>query len=291
MSDGTVADGGGREFERVAGVLRARMADGTYPLRSLLPPERELAEQFGVSRSTVQRVMTELRSEGWIETRQGSGSRVVRTQWIHSPTSSKRPDRRVTLGPLISQAFEQPEVTLDVYTLTSESLDAHIRLQTERIRAEEIAPQRIALRMLLPSEDLELPYWRTGDRGDDQMLRERLLGISRRHAASLRTVLSDLRTMKLVPSVDFEIRRVIVAPTYKLYLVNRTAALFGPYEVFERSIELDDGRVVEATDVFGLGARLTHHVKEDDPYATDTVFVETMQGWFDSVWKHLTGGS
>ncbi|MYR43658.1 GntR family transcriptional regulator [Streptomyces sp. SID5910] len=290
MSDGTVPDGGGREFERVAGVLRTRMTDGTFGLKSRLPPERELAEEFGVSRSTVQRVLRELRSEGWIETRQGSGSRVVRTQWIPSPTSSRSADRRASLGLLIGEAFEQPEVTLDVFTLTSESLDAHIRLQAERIRDQEIAPRRIALRMLLPSEDVWLPYWRADDPDDDQALRERLLDISRWHTASLRTVLDDLRTMKLVPSVDFEIRRVTVAPTYKLYLVNRTAALFGPYEAFERSIELADGRVVEAVDVRGLGARLTHHVKEDGANTRDTVFVEMMQSWFDSAWTLLTDG-
>ncbi|WLW52219.1 GntR family transcriptional regulator [Streptomyces sp. YU58] len=55
--------------------------------------------EFGVSRDTVQRVIRELRDEGWIETRQGSGSRVVRTQVVHSPKSGERPDRTVTLGP------------------------------------------------------------------------------------------------------------------------------------------------------------------------------------------------
>ncbi|MEU3896429.1 GntR family transcriptional regulator [Streptomyces sp. NPDC045251] len=288
MNDGHVGDGGGREFERVAGELRARMADGTYGLNSFLPPQRRLADDFGVSRDTVQRVLRELRSEGWIETRQGSGSRVIRTQYIHSPTSSERPDRTVTLGPLINQAFEQDEVVLDVYTLTSESLEAHIRTQTERIQAGQIAPRRIALRMLLPSESMDHPYWRTGDPEDDEALKDRLRAIARRHTLSLRTVLNDWRTMGLVPSVDVEIRWVPLTPTFKLYLINGTAALYGLYEVFSRPIALDDGREVVATDVFGLGARLTHHVKDADPHAQATVFVESMQAWFDSVWGHLS---
>jgi DNA-binding transcriptional regulator YhcF (GntR family) len=264
------------------------MADGRYPLNSFLPPQRELAEEFGVSRDTVQRVLRELKSEGWIESRQGSGSRVIRTQQVHSPTSGKQPDRMVTLGPLISEAFEHPEVTLDVFTLTSESLDAHIRIQTERIQAGLITPQRITLRMLLPSESLDFPYWRTEDGVHDDLLRERLLGIARRHTASLRTVLSDLKTMELVPSVEFEIRQVRLVPTFKLYLVNEVAALHGPYEAFKRKITLDDGREIEAVDVFGLGAKLTHHVKDDDPYSPGTVFVESHQSWFDSAWTFLT---
>ncbi|MFE9773871.1 winged helix-turn-helix domain-containing protein [Streptomyces sp. NPDC005931] len=57
--------------------MRGRTADGTYPLRSFLPSRRDLAEEFGVSRDTVQRAMREPAGEGWIESRQGGGSRVV----------------------------------------------------------------------------------------------------------------------------------------------------------------------------------------------------------------------
>ncbi len=67
------ADGGGREFHRVSDALRARMTDGTYPCGSFLPSQRDLAEEFEVSRDTVQRAMKELVSEGWVESRQGSG--------------------------------------------------------------------------------------------------------------------------------------------------------------------------------------------------------------------------
>jgi DNA-binding transcriptional regulator YhcF (GntR family) len=288
VSDVNGDDGGGKEFERVASELRARITGGSYPEGAALPTQRDLAAEFQVSRDTVQRALKELKSEHWIESRQGSGSRVIRTQRIHSPSKSERPDRTVTLGPLIAQAFEQPEVTLDVFTLTSESLDAHIRLQTEEIRAGNIAPRRIALRMLLPSESLTFPYWRTEDGSHDQLLRERILGIARRHTASLRSVLNDLRTMELVPEVEFEIRRVLLVPSFKLYLLNRTEALHGPYEVFKRKIPLDDAEI-EAIDVFGLGAQLTHHVKdEQDRLSQETVFVESMQAWFESAWEYLT---
>lgn len=128
------------------------MTDGTYPLVSFLPSQRNLADEFEVSRDTVQRALRDLADEGWIESKQGSGSRVVKSQRIQSSTARATRSRRgVTLGPLISEAFEQAQVSIDVYTLTSESLDAHIRLQPERIRGGLIAPQDIALRMLLPS--------------------------------------------------------------------------------------------------------------------------------------------
>ncbi|MEW2048484.1 winged helix-turn-helix domain-containing protein [Streptomyces sp. NPDC005476] len=281
-------DSGGREFHRVADDLRTRMTNGTYPLRSFLPSQRDLAEEFGVSRDTVSRVMRELAHEGWIESRQGSGSRVVKTQRIQSSTpKATRQLQGATLGPLLSEAFEQPEVTLDVYTLTSESLDAHIRLQAERIRGGSIAPQRIGLRMILPSEDGHLPYPRVKDDKDDDRLRNRLHDITRRHTDSLRGVLKDLRTEDYVDSVDVRIRRAPLTPAFKLYLFNGTEALHGPYKVIQRQIELDSGEEITALDVLGLGTTLTHHVKDARTDSPGTVFVDSWQAWFDSVWDFL----
>ncbi|MER6562777.1 winged helix-turn-helix domain-containing protein [Streptomyces sp. NPDC001027] len=282
------SDGGGREFHRVADDLRARMTDGTYSLRSFLPSQRDLAEEYGVSRDTVQRVLRELANEGWIESRQGSGSRVIKIQRIHSSTPrATRLRHGATLGPLLSEAFEQRDVTVDVYTLTSESLDAHIRLQAERIRGGSIAPERIGLRMILPSRDLDLPYPRVKDDRRDERLRNRLLDITDRHTDSLRGVLKALKTERYVSEVDVQIRHAPLTPAFKLYLLNGMEALHGPYEVIQRQIELDSGEEITALDVLGLGATLTHQVKDGDPNSSGTVFVETWRSWFDSVWDHL----
>lgn len=299
---GERGEGGGTEFQRVLEALRSRIADGTYAIESHLPAQRELAEEFGVSRDTVQRVLRELSNEGWIKSRQGSGSRVVK-----SPTHLENPKRevprvRAAMGTFIARAFAQPTVQLDVFTLTSESLDAHIRLQSERIRLGEITPQRIELRILLPSESQELPYPHAKEPGEDQppqrepdqsdRLQERLRAITRRHTASLRAALRDLQTEGLVPAVRVEIRYVRLAPTFKLYLRPGVEALFGPYQVVERPILLDDGTEVDATDVLGLGATLTRHVNDEgDPDSSGSVFMESMQAWFDSCWNLLTGAS
>ncbi|MFI7410429.1 GntR family transcriptional regulator [Streptomyces sp. NPDC049627] len=282
-------DSGGREFQRVADDLRARMTDGVYTLGSFLPSQRDLAEEFEVSRDTVQRALRELVDEGWIESRQGSGSKVIKIQRIQSPTPKATRSRRgITLESLISEAFEQPEVTLDVYTLTSESLYWRIQQQADRIRGRSISPRRITLRMLLPTEKHPLPYPRVKDDEDDPRLRERLHDITQRHTKSLRESLGALKTEGWVPSVDVEIRRAPLTPAFKLYLFNGAEALHGPYEVIERKIELEPGEEITALDVLGLGATLTHHVKDDDPNSSGTVFVESMQKWFDSVWELLS---
>jgi hypothetical protein len=193
----------------------------------------------------------------------------------------------MTLGPLISEAFERPEVTLDVFTLTSESLDMHIRLQAERIRDQLIEPQRIALRMLLPAESMHLPYPRVKDDADDPRLRDRLHAITKRHTDSLTEALRALQAEKRVPSVELTIRRAPLTPTFKLYLLNGNEALHGPYEIVDRTVVLDTLEEVQALDVLGLGATLTHHVKDTDPNSLGSVFVDSMQAWFDSVWDRL----
>ncbi|MDQ1037140.1 transposase [Streptomyces sp. V3I8] len=287
MSDERSGEGG-REFVRVLEELRNRMVGGTYAVGALLPPQRVLATEFGVSRDTVQRVLRELVSEGWIESRQGSGSRVVKVQRIQPVTP--RPSaqgRAVMLGPIIAEAFEEPEVSLDVYTLTSESLDAHIRVQAERIRAKQIAPQRISLRMLLPAEELDLPYPRSMETPDDPRVKARLLSLTRRHAASLREVLQELRVQRAVPAVDLQIRHAPLTPAFKLYMLNGSAALHGLYKVTERRIVLEDGEEIDALDVLGVGATLMHYAADDDPNSTGSVYVDTMQSWFDSVWNLL----
>ncbi|WP_343243162.1 hypothetical protein [Streptomyces sp. SID12501] len=194
----------------------------------------------------------------------------------------------MTLGPLISEAFEQPEVTLDVYTLTSETLDAHIRFQAERIRAKAIVPQRIALWMLLPSDTESPPYPRGIDAKDDPLLRNRLRDITGRHTDSLRGVLAELTAEGLVPAISLEVRHAPLTPAFKLYLINGVEALHGMYEVIRRPVVVDKGKTVEALDVLGLGATLTHHVRDGDLNSPDSTFVESMQNWFDSVWDLLS---
>ncbi|MGV9556640.1 winged helix-turn-helix domain-containing protein [Streptomyces sp. NPDC003401] len=288
MGERQSGDGGGREFHRVAAELRTRMGNGTYPLHSMLPSQRNLADEFGVSRDTVQRVLKELAEAGWIESRQGSGSRVVGVvQATPAPVVAGRARGPITLGPALGKAFARPEVVLDTYTLTSESLSMHFSAQVERIMTGAITPERIAVRMILPAEDLPLPFPRARDDPADARLRDRLNDITRRSLISLESLFSALELGKFVPSVSLEVRRARMAPSCKLYLLDRAEALLAPYEVIERDIRLDGGEVVPALDVLGFGASLTHHVKDEDGESPGSVFVDSWQTWFDSVWKHL----
>ena len=193
----------------------------------------------------------------------------------------------MSLGTLLNEAFERPDVALDVYTLTSETLSAHLLLQAERVFSGQIAPRSVRVRMLLPSGDRPLPYPSAKADPSDPRLWDRLDGITQSHITSLQRIFVDMRVRGAVEDVKLHIKRSPLFPVLKLYILNGEQALMGPYEVIERPIPLDSGEEVEALDVLGLGATLTHLVKDDDPNSVGTVFVDSWQSWFDSVWNLL----
>jgi len=61
----------------VARQLRSAILSGVHQPGELLPPERELAAQFGVDRHTLRSALTELEQLRLVQRRQGSGCRVL----------------------------------------------------------------------------------------------------------------------------------------------------------------------------------------------------------------------
>ena len=62
-----------RLYRQIADQLRALIEQGEFALGSHLPPERDLAKQFGVSRPSVREALIALEVEGLVEVRMGSG--------------------------------------------------------------------------------------------------------------------------------------------------------------------------------------------------------------------------
>jgi len=83
----------GPTYRRLADAVRDSLAAGRFPLGAVLPPERRLAETLGVSRTTVVGAYDLLRSEGWLESVRGSGTRVLReapSRAAASPLAARR---------------------------------------------------------------------------------------------------------------------------------------------------------------------------------------------------------
>ncbi len=62
-----------RRYQQVATAIERAIAEGKYSPGQRLASERDLAEEFGVSRPTVRRAVIALEIRGFLEARQGSG--------------------------------------------------------------------------------------------------------------------------------------------------------------------------------------------------------------------------
>lgn len=74
MNDSTKAvDNSRRLYQLIADKVRALIQQGDYREGSRLPPERDLAQQLGVSRPSLREALIALEIEGSVEIRMGSG--------------------------------------------------------------------------------------------------------------------------------------------------------------------------------------------------------------------------
>ncbi len=78
--------------ELVADQLRDRIAAGEFPVGSLIPTERELAEDTGVSRNSVREAVRSLVHAGMLAARAGYGTYVTDTSDL-APTLARHIDR------------------------------------------------------------------------------------------------------------------------------------------------------------------------------------------------------
>lgn len=68
-------------YEQIRRFIRERVAQGDWPPGVRIPPQRELAQRWGVNRSTLIEALEELKAEGVLESRSGSGVQVANNTW------------------------------------------------------------------------------------------------------------------------------------------------------------------------------------------------------------------
>lgn len=287
------------KYREVSEALRWRIRDGVYPVGTRIPTQESLKTEFRTSRSVVFRAIRALQAEGWIESIQGSGATVLPgdDRPVLPAASGRREDEvnRVAgenspmryLRPYLEAAFTVPDVVLDVYCLSGESINAHLLKEVARIKSgENEAVRSIAMRLMVPGLDIDLATPRAVDEEHQAEVLERQRRLIRKHAGSMCDALRELGDRKPGPEVSVEARTVPMTPDRKLYLLNRSEVLHGVYVLDRRTIRLR-GVEVEIVDVRGMGADLFREVKDDDPQSKGSKGVSVNQEWFDSVWEHL----
>jgi len=142
-------------YEEVADQIRRLIAEGRLKAGDRLPPERELAERFGVSRTSVRDAIRALEMIGLLEPRQGDGTVVLDLSpaALAQPLASILVHNRTLLADLLDvrKMIEPPLAARAATFATSEeeaTLREILRRQTEKaVRGE-----------LTTAEDTEFHY-------------------------------------------------------------------------------------------------------------------------------------
>ncbi len=103
----------GTKTEQVEALVLRRIERGDLSIGSRLPSERVLAERLGLSRVTVVRALDQLRADGVLETKRGSGTHVRPLDRLLDPVA---PASTVSAGdqPLLDLRFATTAAPHDV---------------------------------------------------------------------------------------------------------------------------------------------------------------------------------
>ncbi|WP_081070588.1 GntR family transcriptional regulator [Burkholderia stagnalis] len=138
---------------RLARLLRTAIVDGKLKTGEGLPPERELAERFQVSRDTVRRAIDKLTRQGLIESRRGAGTFVAARveQQLSLITSFSDDMQRRGLKPgsqWLRRELDRPSP--DELLALGLGPDARV-IRLERVRTADAVPMAIE-RATLPAD-------------------------------------------------------------------------------------------------------------------------------------------
>jgi DNA-binding transcriptional regulator YhcF (GntR family) len=260
---------------QLADLLRAAILTGKLAPGSQIPSGPELAERYKVSKVTAQQAVNELRNEGLVVARRGSGTFV-----------RERPQKPLGLRPHLERAFSRPQVTIDFAGFSGETLHGAITEPLDHIRDGRYRPDSISVRILVP--DPSVPWMlpaEAPDLSDSPAFRRRAQRIMHRHTFGIVEEVQELQELGLIESATAEVRAYPGGPMFKVYIINGDDAFFGFYSIEEHELTLDGERTV-IWDLMGKNSLLFHmDTDRDDGEALKSQFVRQAQTWFDSAWK------
>ncbi|MHB8731994.1 MAG: FadR/GntR family transcriptional regulator [bacterium] len=133
-------------YAEVAAQIQRLIADGRLKPGDKLPPERELAEIFGVSRSSVRDAIRVLEVQGLVEPRHGDGTlvREIPIDRLVRPLADALSAGKDQLADLFDmrKMLEPPLARAAAFRATDDdvrALEQIVERQTQRVRAGELA--------------------------------------------------------------------------------------------------------------------------------------------------------
>lgn len=146
-------------YIKIHNQLRRDIENHVYQVGDRIPAERQLAEQFNVSRMTLRQAIKTLEEEGILERRLGSGTYVAsqkvqeKMSGIMSFTEITRANGQTPSSKLVSYKITQPSLS-EKERLALEGSDKVLRM--ERIRYADQVP--ICHEIVTVPEDLIVPF-------------------------------------------------------------------------------------------------------------------------------------
>ncbi|WP_189303363.1 winged helix-turn-helix domain-containing protein [Streptomyces cinerochromogenes] len=268
--------------QQIADTLRERIRTGILRVGARLPTQAELAEEFGVERGAVRQALRVLQEDGLLSNvSKGSPPRVAGP----APAREEPQPTMVALAPRLTEAFSVPHVRIDAVCLTAQSLIPALGEPLRLIHDGRLRPERIDVRVLLPSRDINLAFPVPVDSGSaDGAVHERWLAMRNAQGQVLQYNLQALRGTHDI-DVHVTFRALPFTPPAKLYLLNGAEALFAYYMV-ERREEPTESGMLEMYDTLGSESLLFSFEKRAGQ--RDAAFVEQSQMWFDALWETIT---
>jgi GntR family transcriptional regulator, transcriptional repressor for pyruvate dehydrogenase complex len=136
-----------RIYEEIVRQIKAMIAEGRLKSGDQLPPERDLAEKFVVSRTSVREALRALESLGLVEIRPGEGTfvREISVEALIAPLAMVMASQREAIGDLFEarRLLEPAIAALAARRATPEELGEMERILEEQ--AKEIATGRTGL--------------------------------------------------------------------------------------------------------------------------------------------------
>ncbi len=267
----------------VATALRERIDSGELPPGTRIPTQKDLADEFSVNRTAVRQALQELKQHGLLaESGRGAPPTVAQpgaSQAAPKPAGTELAER-------LYDAFRAEDVTIDTYSLTTETLNNALARPHRSIVDGTLRPRSITVRVIIPHPEAYLALPRLVDDPDDRRPLDRLHEIQRTWATALRMSLNTFRDRYDVPEVSCEIKTVAATPLQKLYILNGTEALMGYYRVVSDQVTYR-GEELQIFDVLGFDTSLFRFSGAKGNDKQDVALVQDAQAWFDSLWSTI----
>lgn len=193
----------------------------------------------------------------------------------------------ISIRPYVEAAFDREHVVIDFFGFSGETLHGVIQEPLDKIRAGQLKPRSLTLRILVPdtSEPMAVPC-RSEDLADDPEFRQRATRIMLRHGQAILDSVEELADLGMVENARAEIRIHGVPPLFKLYVLNNEEAFFGFYPIRQHDVQIK-GTAHPMFDLMGKEASLFRYTTRDGS-PVSAQYVAQARQWFTTVWETIS---